>query len=554
MRNAHRSAALSPLLADGRTYVTAAGRWFRSASLAGPWDFVPGKDLPGDFARIPDTSPKENVKASVPGTRQAEEAVIANSVPQTAKIDRKSAKMTPISYDGEPQVKAIEGTPLQYVVNTATPVIMADAKSWYAVDKGIWFSATSPKGPWSVAGAVPAVIYTIPPSSPLHYVTYVKVYASTPTVVYTGYTPGYTGAVVSADYVVVYGTGYYYSPWVGAVYYPPPPTYCYGAAIRYTPWTGWTYAFGFGWSYGHTTVVVVGGCYPHWGVWYYPPYYRPPYHGGGVVVTPYGAAAWGPHGWAATTGNVYSQWGPTTAVTRSSGGYNAYSGNAWGTQVGKSYNSATGQLSAGQRAAVGNVYTGDYAAASRGATTNAKTGATTAGSKTVSGNAYTGNYQGTKQGAAYNPNSGNYAAGQSKTVGNTQTGQSATVGSGTAGNTKTGQSTDVRYASGSGGAGAAQVGDTTVGKTQEGDYYASKDGNVYKKESGGGWSQQDSGGGWKSASGSPSTTSLDQSAKARESGNLRTGNTSTYQKSKGSWGGSGSTGSRSQGGRGAAKH
>ena len=47
----------------------------------------------------------------------------------------------------------------------------------------------------------------IPPSSPLYNLTYVQVYGSTPTVVYTGYTPGYTGAYVS-DGCIVYGTGY----------------------------------------------------------------------------------------------------------------------------------------------------------------------------------------------------------------------------------------------------------------------------------------------------------------------------------------------------------
>ena len=37
--------------------------------------------LPPDFAKIPDESPMENVKASVPGTTQAQEAVVANSDP-----------------------------------------------------------------------------------------------------------------------------------------------------------------------------------------------------------------------------------------------------------------------------------------------------------------------------------------------------------------------------------------------------------------------------------------------------------------------------------------
>ena len=87
-------------------YVLLAGRWFRAATSKGPWTYVPSASLPADFANIPDDSPKENVKASVSGTAQAKEAVIANSIPQTAKVDRSTARMTPPQYDGEPSAKA----------------------------------------------------------------------------------------------------------------------------------------------------------------------------------------------------------------------------------------------------------------------------------------------------------------------------------------------------------------------------------------------------------------------------------------------------------------
>lgn len=83
------------------------------------------------------------------------------------------------------------------------------------------------------------------------------------------------------------------------------------------------------------------GCYPAWG----------PYHGSyGAVAGRYGAAAWGPGGWAATTGNVYHRWGATAAVTRGSAGYNGWTGNSWSRSAGMSYNSRTGTLAAGQRA------------------------------------------------------------------------------------------------------------------------------------------------------------------------------------------------------------
>src|SRR5262249_15760958 len=157
-------------------------------------------------------------KASVPGTPQAQEALISNSIPQTAKVDRGKAKIVGPVYDGDPKLKAIDGTPLQYVVNSSTPVIMVDAKSWYACQNGVWFAATSAKRPWVAAESVPAIIYSIPVSSPLHYVTYVKVYKSDPTFVYVSYTPGYYGTVVAGG-VIVYGTGYYYDPWIGTYYW-----------------------------------------------------------------------------------------------------------------------------------------------------------------------------------------------------------------------------------------------------------------------------------------------------------------------------------------------
>ena len=60
---------------DQRAYILVSGRWFSGpAPLAGPWAFVPPDKLPKDFSQIPDESAKENVKASVAGTEQAEEA------------------------------------------------------------------------------------------------------------------------------------------------------------------------------------------------------------------------------------------------------------------------------------------------------------------------------------------------------------------------------------------------------------------------------------------------------------------------------------------------
>jgi uncharacterized membrane protein YgcG len=245
-------------------FSTVSGRWYRAPSLNGPWQFVPAHQLPRDFANIPDQSPKENVKASIPGTSQAEEALIANSTPQSAAVARTN-QMAPPQLDGAAQLAPIDGTPLHYVVNSATPIIEVDPQSWYACQNGIWYVGSSANGPWMVAAFVPPVIYTIPPGSPLHFLTYVRVYGATPDVVYEGYTPGYLGTEVASDGTVVYGTGYDYAPWIGSVWYGPPMTWGWGFDDCWTPWWGWGFGCGFGWGWGWGFGWGYSPPYPRWG-------------------------------------------------------------------------------------------------------------------------------------------------------------------------------------------------------------------------------------------------------------------------------------------------
>jgi uncharacterized protein (TIGR03000 family) len=224
-------------------YALLSGRWFRTKDLQkGPWAYVAGDKLPADFAKIPENHPKGDVLASVAGTPQAGESLIANSVPQTATIKRSEASLSPV-YDGDPQFQPIEGTQLQYAVNSPTPVIQTEPGRYYAVENGVWFTAASPAGLWAVATAVPPAIYTIPPSSPIYYVTNCYVYGYTPDVVYVGYTPGYFGTCVELYGCVVYGTGWRYRPWIGRWWYGRPWTFGYGAGFRWGPAGGWGLGF-----------------------------------------------------------------------------------------------------------------------------------------------------------------------------------------------------------------------------------------------------------------------------------------------------------------------
>jgi hypothetical protein len=334
--------------ADNDTYVVISGRWYRAPSTEGPWTYVPGKELPADFARIPDSSPVENVKASVPGTPEAQEAAIANSIPQTAAVQRAGTTMDPApTIDGETELRPIEGTGLRYVVNASPPIIEAGPTAFYSVENGVWFVAPSMGGPWSVAPSVPAAVYSIPPSSPLYYLTFVQVYGATPEVVYTGYTPGYYGTVLDPYGTVVYGTGYYYPPWIGTEWFGFPCTYGFGAGARWTPWTGWGFGFGLGWDWGAGLAWGSWGWGPHpsWGpyAWGWGPRFR-------------GDFGFGRRGWAGTTGNVYARWDQAHLVGHAPTRVEAWGGGLRGAHVGVAYNSRTGIIQSGQRAAVRNVH------------------------------------------------------------------------------------------------------------------------------------------------------------------------------------------------------
>jgi len=253
-------------IADQQYYILVSGRWFKAPKLdQGGWTFVPGEQLPTDFAKIPEGSEKDNVLASVPGTQAAKEAVLDAQIPQTAKVDRTAT--TTITFDGEPKFKPIEGTTIKEAENASTTVLQIKGR-YYACSSAVWCESDKATGPWKVCVEVPKEVQDIPPSSPSYNVKYVYVYDTTPEVVYVGYTPGYVGSYVYGP-TVVYGTGYYYAPWYGTAYYPHPVTW--GFSMHYNPWTGW--GMGLTVSNGWLTIGIGGGGY--WG----PPMYRPPYYG-----------------------------------------------------------------------------------------------------------------------------------------------------------------------------------------------------------------------------------------------------------------------------------
>jgi hypothetical protein len=259
-------------VSDQQYYVLLSGRWYNSPALQGPWKYIAPDKLPTDFAKIPEGSDKDNVLVSVAGTAASKDAVRDAQVPQTAKVDRKTATCT-VAYNGEPKFEKIEGTSLELAMNTESTVVKSGSK-YFCVDKGVWFVSSAAKGPWKVSDERPADVDKIPASSSAYNVKYVYIYESTPEVVYVGYTPGYMGCYVYGP-TVVYGTGYYYTPWYGPYYYPRPVTY--GFSMHYNPWTGWS--MGFHYSAGFFSFSMYGGG-GYWGPPMYRPPFYPPYHGG----------------------------------------------------------------------------------------------------------------------------------------------------------------------------------------------------------------------------------------------------------------------------------
>jgi hypothetical protein len=297
---------------NGAVYFLISGRWFTAAGFDGPWTFAT-PNLPEDFKKIPRSHDRSRVLASVPGTDEAAEAVLLAQIPQTARVDKKQVKAPEVQYQGNPQFDPIPQTTVARAANTDKDIIKV-GDLYYMCFQGVWFMGRSPNGPWEVTGSVPGEIYEIPISSPSYPVTNVTVVEDNNDAVVYATAAAFGGLMIGWG-CAVWGTGYYYPPYVGyggyyPYYHPYYPSYGYHAS--YNPWTG-TYGRGVS-AYGPYGGAGVGAAYnPRTGT-----YAR-------------GAAAYGPGGSRAVAGaynprtgasaatrqgsNIYGSWGQT-GVTR----------------------------------------------------------------------------------------------------------------------------------------------------------------------------------------------------------------------------------------------
>jgi hypothetical protein len=335
---------------EKKYYFLVAGRWFRAQSLSGPWSYA-SADLPPDFALIPPHSAQADVLASVPGTEEANDAVLLAQVPNTVIVDPAQAEaQVKVAYDGAPQFKPIETTNLSYASNTQDKVIKI-GDLYYLCFQGVWFMSTGPEGPWKTAASVPREIYTIPPSSPVYNVTYVTQTTTPSGEIEASSTAGYFGAFiigVTVGAIVSHGSGYYYPPYYYygpypyPIYRPYPITY--GVGAFYNPRNG-TYGYARG-AYG-----------PYGGVagaaWYNPSRgtYGRAVGGCGVYGCAGAARAYNPYtgAYGATRqgSNAYSQWG-SSVVTK---------GDKWAQTA--HYSDARGTISGARTSEGGRVVAGN---------------------------------------------------------------------------------------------------------------------------------------------------------------------------------------------------
>ena len=186
---ANSDAAVFRDVADGRIYYLVSGRWFAAAGLGGPWSFATPRCRPISRASRR-TGRADSSACRCPGPPRA--AGADRGADSAAGHTRRSTAKLAVVYAGTPKFEPIAGTEMHYAVNTSFDVIRVGAM-YYAAGGG-WFEASAAEGAWTLAASVPAVIYTIPPASPVYRVTFVRVYAVAPNYVTYGYTAGYTMA------------------------------------------------------------------------------------------------------------------------------------------------------------------------------------------------------------------------------------------------------------------------------------------------------------------------------------------------------------------------
>ena len=125
-------------------------RWLKNKQLSGEWKY--DKRLPGDFKKLPDDRNWIKAKAAMPPVKGDDE-------PPTVFISDRPAEL--IVTDGQPSSRTVGGPGLSYVTDTESDLFRYGSKFYYLVS-GRWFRAQSLRGPWEHVKELPEVFATIP--------------------------------------------------------------------------------------------------------------------------------------------------------------------------------------------------------------------------------------------------------------------------------------------------------------------------------------------------------------------------------------------------------
>jgi hypothetical protein len=467
--------------------------WFTAKSITGPW--TAATKLPEAFSKLPADENWKEVKAAIPGR-----ALSASTTPKLF-VSLQPAEL--ILLQGAPNYLSVSGTKLLWVSNTESDIFrLGKAGLVYYLVAGRWFSAPDFTGPWTFATTnLPDDFKKIPLSHERSRVlasvpgtdqameavllaqvpetARVSKKLAAPEVQYQG-DPKFepvektkVSRAVNTDKDIIKVGDLYYMCFQGVWFMGRSPTgpwevtssvpgEIYEIPVS-SPSHAVTYvtvedddddAVVFATAAMYTGVMVAWGC-AVWGTgWYYPPYY----YGGGFY--PYYRPYYPTYGFGAS----YNPW--TGAYTRGAVAYGPYGGAG----VASRYNPRTGTYSRGAAA------WGPYGARGAASAYNPRTGAVGA---TRQGSSVYGSWGQT--GVAR----GDQWASTSRVTNNRGTTTRVTQGSG-------GNTAITRNPVGAGNA-------SGVVRSDSGDVYAGRDGNVYKRQSDGSWQQYDKGtGNWNS--------------------------------------------------------
>lgn len=506
---------------DKEWYLRNETHWLKNKDLSGEWKF--DNSLPGHFKKLPDDGNWDEVKAAIPPEKSDEDE-------PTVFVSDRPAEL--ILFDGAPQFSTVDGPSLEYAENTESDVFRYKTQFYYLVS-GRWFRADQLRGPWEHVKELPDVFATIPEDhEKAHVLAAVPntdearlavLEASLPrkatisrdagknvSVRYEGEpifepipgSPDVARAVNSSNDIVLVAGEYYLcdsavwyvsnnaeGPWVvadkipSAIYTIPPssPSYHVTHVHVYEDESD-SSSVSTGYTSGYVGMTVAFGVAMYGSGWYYPPYYGYPGYPYYPYPYSYGSSAWynpntGMYGRSASVYGPYGGYGRGASYNPQTGAY-ARGAAVWdndeiaGSAIG--YNPRTGTGVATNR------YVNEHGGWGESLVTHndkwmetqSQWDADSRSTQFRTSEGTTGQIERQQQGDQV-VGSGEFQRGDQSLDTKSVRGEQGTL---------------IGYETGTGETGV-------IGRSDDGDFYAGKDGQVYKRDENG-WHQNDGEGGW----------------------------------------------------------